>query len=106
MSVQFCVRQIYPLVYEVATFEHSSTPTHVCKVTTNNKMQLSCNCLGYHRQKDKTQHKHCRLVKFYIENLEKLDGYIFWFEDNDESIEYTKLFDLEFLEKKLEELGL
>jgi hypothetical protein len=47
----------------------------------------SCDCPGFWRQKDKSEHKHCKIVKFWKENLEETDGYAFWLEGDD--IEYN-----------------
>lgn len=32
-------------------------------VTKSSKGHYSCDCMGFSRQKDKTQHKHCLMVK-------------------------------------------
>lgn len=38
-------------------------------VTKSNKGYYSCDCMGFSRQKDKTQHKHCLMVKA-LEDME------------------------------------
>ena len=45
-------------------------------------------CPGFWRQKDKSEHKHIRIVKFWKEELEQPTGMALWFED--EEIEYNQ----------------
>ena len=48
-----------------------------------------CDCPGFYRQKNKDEHKHIQIIKFWRESLEEEQGYALWF-DKDESIEYNK----------------
>ena len=81
-----------PNIYEIANFvDGGKEPHSIYKVKYSRG--YSCDCPGYWRQKDKTQHKHCLIVKFWVEHLE--DGYCLWFED--ENIEFRK-----FITKEIE----
>lgn len=89
-QVIYIVRKIKPNIYEIATFVDGKFHS---VYTVKYSRGYSCDCPGYWRQKDKTQHKHCLIVKFWVENLE--EGFCLWFE-NDE-IKYHQ-----FIEKRIE----
>jgi hypothetical protein len=44
-------------------------------VTKNNRGHYSCDCRGFYVQKDKTQHKHCLMVKA-LEEMEDYDSFV------------------------------
>lgn len=71
--------------YQITSFEDEFYTSYVIK---NGK----CSCMGFCRQKNKKEHKHCLLVDFWINNLDKRPGFALWFEDDD--IEYHKFIDI------------
>ncbi len=73
--------------YEIASFKDSKEPYGVYIVLKRNN--FSCDCMGFFRQKDKTQHKHCKVIKFWIEHLDYEPGYCFWYEGKD--LEFKQL---------------
>ena len=73
--------------WEISKFSDYKDADSVYKVTKKGK-SYHCDCPGYWRQKDKSEHKHSRIVKFWEEELEKPIGMALWFE-NDE-IEYNQ----------------
>ena len=92
----YLVRLFKPNQYEISTFvDGSKESISVYKVTLRNN-NYYCDCPGYWRQKVKEDHKHCRIVKFWIENLDMEMGYCFWL-DNENNIEYHK-----FITKEIE----
>jgi len=90
----YTVREIKPGIYEIANFVDGNKEPHSVYKVKYSRGYL-CDCPGYWRQKDKTQHKHCLIVKFWIEHLDKELGYALWFDGND--IEYHQ-----FITKRLE----
>ena len=85
----YFVKEKAPNEFLIGKFEDSRYPTGVYTVT--KKRYFSCNCPGFYRQHDKTQHKHCLLIKFWQEKLESASGFMFWFNEGD--IEYRRVFD-------------
>ena len=73
--------------WEIAKFSDYKDADSVYKVNKRGNT-YNCDCPGYWRQKDKSEHKHSRIVKFWNEELEQPDGMALWFE-NDE-IEYNQ----------------
>ncbi len=93
LSNLYVVRESTTNIYEIANFvDGEKEPHSVYKVKYSRG--YSCDCLGYWRQKDKTQHKHCLIVKFWKEHLNDI-GYCLWFDGDD--IEYRK-----FITKEIE----
>lgn len=95
----YIVRQLNADTYEVTNFGDYSIPLSVYKVKIT-KHSISCSCPGFYRQKDKSEHKHTRIVDFWLKNLDGKAGYAFWFDGED--LEYRKfLDDPEIFEDKL-----
>lgn len=94
----YIVREVKPDIYEIANFvDGTKEPYSIYNVRRTTK-SYSCDCPGFWRQKNKPDHKHCRIVKFWVENLEKTFGCAMWFDGDD--IEYHRFAD-ERLEKWL-----
>lgn len=74
--------------YEIASFKDSKEPYGVYTVLKRN--YFSCDCIGFYRQKDKTQHKHCNIVEFWINYLNCEPGFCFWYENED--LEFKQFF--------------
>lgn len=101
MSKIYVIRQIgVKKEFEITSFEESKEPTGVYTVKITSRAK-SCSCNGFYRQRDKTEHKHIKLVNFWIKSLDKIPGFVFWWEGED--LEYSKAFDMgivnDFLEK-------
>lgn len=94
--LSFIPRKIANGVYEIASFDNTSEPGGVYRVKITNQ-SISCNCPGFWRQKDKTQHKHTKIVKFWLDHLYGVPGYAFWL-DAHEDVECRQLFTDEFAE--------
>ena len=77
--------------FQIATFEYDKEPKGVYTITKRGNNYF-CDCMGYYRQKKKEEHKHCLVARFWIENLEKELGYVFWFEGSD--IEFNRFINL------------
>lgn len=66
----YAVKKLTDRSFEVTNLEdHPKT----YNVTKSLKGYYSCDCMGYSRQKDKTQHKHCLMVQA-LEELEEFDS--------------------------------
>lgn len=101
-STIYVTRRIDEKYIEIASFEDGSKESiSVYKVYKGKTGIYICDCPGYWRQKTKEDHKHSRIVKFWIEHLNEEPGYCFLLEDNDTSIEFNKFLDKERLEKWL-----
>ncbi len=87
---QYVIREVRKDIFEVVVFENASHPNAVYEVDRNRQNYFACTCPGYRWQRDKTQHKHVLLVKFWIENLDKEPGFLMWFDGED--IEYAQMF--------------
>lgn len=73
--------------WQITKFSDYKDADSVFKVTKRGQ-SYHCDCPGYWRQKDKTEHKHIRIVKFWENDLEQPEGMALWFEDNE--IEYNQ----------------
>ena len=88
---QYIIRQSSkPRVWEIAKFSDDYEPSGIYNVKLHGK-NYSCDCPGYWRQKNKDEHKHIRLVKFWRENLEEEHGFALWLDGPD--IEYSRFCD-------------
>jgi hypothetical protein len=81
----YVVREKIKGSYDITNFDDDVYTTYVVK---NGK----CNCMGYSRQHNKKEHKHCKLVDFWINNLDKEPGFALWFDGED--IEYNRFIDI------------
>jgi hypothetical protein len=76
--------------WEINKFtDNSFTPVETYTVS-KTKDFYWCNCMGFRRQKNKDEHKHIKLVKFWESSLEGQPGFVFWFDGQD--IEYNNMF--------------
>jgi len=96
-SETYVICEVGKGLYDVTKFIGDFYETHEVKITSRS---ASCTCFGFRVQKDKTQHKHCLMVKFWIENLDKEPGYAFWYEGED--LEFNKFIDFEAITKYME----
>lgn len=88
MSNIYLINQVEEGKYSIANFGPYKEPEGVYYVRRSSKGYYSCDCRGYRVQDDKTKHKHCRLVKFWLENLEGQEGFALWFDGDD--MEYRR----------------
>lgn len=96
-STIYIPRKIKDKLFEIASFvDGSKDSISVYKVKIGQKNIFHCDCPGYWRQKVKEEHKHCRIINFWVEKLENKEGYCFWF-DNEDNIEFHK-----FIENRIE----
>lgn len=98
----YTIRKVSTHKYEVTSFEKYSEGE--CYEVTHRNNTTYCDCIGFRRQKNKEEHKHCRIVKFWINNLESEPGYCFWLDGDD--IEYNKFIDTSYLKRTLENASL
>lgn len=84
--MHYQVRKLSSDVYQISSFGDYAEPIGVYEVRVTNR-SISCNCPGYYRQRDKIEHKHCKIVQYWIELGEEM-GVALWFNDNEE-IEYN-----------------
>jgi hypothetical protein len=68
----YAVKKLSNKSFAVTNLEDEPKTYNVTKST---KGYYSCDCMGYARQKDKTQHKHCLMVKA-LEELEDFDSMV------------------------------
>jgi len=93
-------------VYEVAKFGDvkrcvGDNDVVVHDVTYKNS-KLYCDCKGFRWHKDKPEeHKHCKLVKFWVDKLDSQPGFVLWFEGSSDDIEYRKFIDTTIFDKYL-----
>lgn len=66
-------------------YEVTNTEENFVSYRVKNK---TCNCPGFYMQKDKSNHKHIKLVEFWKKELKEEYGYALWF--NGEKVEYNK----------------
>ena len=92
MTDIYTIRQVAKENFEIANKDDVYT------VKVRNKI-YTCDCFGFRRQHDKSQHKHCKMVRFWIDNLDKEPGFAFWWENED--LEYNKFIDISYLSKYL-----
>lgn len=68
--------------FQIVNFEDSASPEGVYEVLyTKNRDYMSCNCRGFKMQKDKTEHRHCKIVRFWMEQG-KPEGSAIWEENS------------------------
>lgn len=89
MSTIYLVRELLNGKFQIANFENGEKDCHSAYWVVKRGNNYICDCRGYRRQHDKSAHKHSRIVKFWIENLEKTHGYALWL-DNEDNIEYHR----------------
>lgn len=64
--------------FQIANFEDSAAPDGVYEVLyTPSRDYLSCNCRGFRMQKDKSEHRHCKMVRHWM-SQGKPDGIAIW----------------------------
>ena len=100
MSTEYFVRESQPKTYEITVFEDGRKEEKCTYIVKKPGRYYSCNCPGYWRQKHKSEHKHCRIVKFWIEELNKQYNYVFWIDELD-NICYNRIYNLEELRRML-----
>lgn len=83
MSDSYIVVETRPNRFQIAGFGDSAAPEGVYEVTyTKTRDYLSCNCRGFRMQKVKEDHKHCKMVRFWM-TQGKPEGSAIW-EDHGE----------------------
>lgn len=93
-TIIYIVRELGDNKYQIADFTDGERDCHSAYIVIKRGDKYICDCMGYIRQHDKSIHKHSRIVRFWVENLEKEHGYAFWL-DSDEEIEYHRFINLE-----------
>jgi len=73
--------------WEIAKFSGYKDVDSVYKISKKGQT-YNCDCPGYWRQKNKSEHKHSRIVKFWNEELDQSEGMALWIKDDD--IEYNQ----------------
>jgi hypothetical protein len=97
-DIIYLVRRKDKKYIEISSFvDGSKEAVSVYRVYKGNKGIYICNCPGYWRQKVKEDHKHSRIVKLWVENLEEQEGFCFWLDGDD--IDYHRFMDEERLRK-------
>lgn len=87
-DVYYTIRRLDKDKIEVARFGDEKTgrdgksPRNIFDVMDYSN-GLRCTCLGWRWQKDKSQHQHCKMVKFWKENLNEESGYCLWWDGED-----------------------
>ena len=66
----YSVKKLDSALFSVTNMENYNTYT----VTKNNN-KYTCDCMGFGRQHDKSQHKHCLMVKA-LEEMEDYDSFL------------------------------
>jgi hypothetical protein len=86
MSESYLIRETpKSKTWEITKFSDYREPDSTYTVT-ERAGHYHCNCPGYWRQKNKDEHKHTQLVRFWREKLSEAEGYSLWFDGED--IEY------------------
>jgi len=63
----YLIKEIQNNRFQIANFEDSAAPEGVYEILyTKSRDYLSCNCRGFRMQKDKSEHKHCKRVRFWM----------------------------------------
>jgi hypothetical protein len=63
----YLIKEIQNNRFQIANFEDSAAPEGVYEILyTKSRDYLSCNCRGFRMQKDKLEHKHCKIVRFWM----------------------------------------
>ena len=65
----YSVKKLNSTSYEVTNLKEDPKTYNVTK---SNKGYYSCDCMGFYRQKNKTEHKHCLMVKA-LEEMQDFD---------------------------------
>ncbi len=68
----YAVKKLSDVTFEVTNLEDHPKTYTVSKSTSG---VYACDCMGFPRQKDKTQHKHCLMVKA-LEELQDFDSMV------------------------------
>ena len=88
-EVLYVVRRKDKKFIEISSFENGSKEAvSVYRVYKGKNNLYICNCPGYYRQKVKEDHKHSKIVKLWIENLDEAIGYCFWMDGD--NVEYHR----------------
>ena len=81
MSEAYVISQIENNRFQIAGFGDSAAPEGVYEVLyTKTRDYMSCNCRGFRMQKDKSEHKHCKMVRFWMSQGSP-EGSAIWQED-------------------------
>ena len=79
----YVISEIENSRFQIANFEDSAAPEGVYEVLyTKSRDYMSCNCRGFRMQKDKSEHKHCKMVRFWM-TLGKPGGAAVWQEGDE-----------------------
>lgn len=83
MSETYIVTQLEPNRFQIAGFGDSAAPDGVYETLyTKTRDWMSCNCRGFRMQKDKSEHRHCKMVRWWI-GQGKPDGVAIWEESGE-----------------------
>lgn len=85
-----------PRSWEIAKFSDYKDADSLYQVSKRGN-KYWCNCPGFARQKNKEEHKHCLIVKHWVENLQETEGTALWVE-NDEIKSYKFIPSISYFE--------
>ena len=72
--------------FQIANFEDSAAPEGVYEVSyTKSRDYMSCNCRGFRIQKIKEDHRHCKMVRWWMEQG-RPEGTAVWEDDGEYKI--------------------
>jgi hypothetical protein len=74
----YLIKEIQNNRFQIANFEDSAAPEGVYELLyTKTRDYMSCNCRGFRMQKDKSEHKHCKMARFWM-SQGKPEGVALW----------------------------
>lgn len=74
----YLIKELESNRFQIANFEDSAAPEGVYEVLyTKTRDYMSCNCRGFRMQKDKSEHKHCKMARFWM-SQGKPEGVAVW----------------------------
>lgn len=81
MSEVYMIKHIKAKTWQITKFSDYKEPDSSFQVS-ERAGHYHCTCPGYHRQKNKEEHKHILAVKYWRNQLFEQEGAALWF-DND-----------------------
>lgn len=74
----YVILETKPNRFQLANFEDSASPEGVYEVMyTQSRDYMSCSCRGFRMQKVKEDHKHCKMVRWWLQQG-KPEGAAIW----------------------------
>jgi hypothetical protein len=79
----YLIKELESNRFQIANFEDSASPEGVYELLyTKTRDYMSCNCRGFRMQKDKSEHKHCKMARFWM-SQGKPEGTAIWEDGGD-----------------------